>query len=181
MQNIVKEKKAEIGSLEERMDETLDKFKNGKITVSGVLYGLPDYATKRMMFYDQYGELIESRDLLPDELQGNAFGKKGGPFKELPLPTQDAINQKLKDGEKDGSLSIEGPNDEEFPHNEDGWEKMDDKQLMEKYGTAAIHDIRLMKWVPAEGKYLSPEAIAKLKKKKPVFNSTSKIDKKGLK
>ena len=69
LENLKKDYTAKIKAHEAMMKERLDKIKNGKEDISGNLYGLPNYQNSRMMFYDKYGELIDSRDLLPEEIQ----------------------------------------------------------------------------------------------------------------
>lgn len=168
LQNIKSDYKQRMENINTRVDERLEKIKTGTMQISGTLYGIPNFKNGRMLFYDKFGELIDSRTLLPDELQGKLYSQDdGGAFSELPVETQAVINQKLQEngsagveaqaqaiidgqtGEK-STIHTEGGNvitvdpKPEFTHDEDGWEVMTDEQLVEKYGTTDISVIRTM-------------------------------------
>jgi hypothetical protein len=68
-----KSAKAQIEALKKIMEEKINKIRNGKEEAVGVLYGIPDQHNGKMLFYDKYGELINTRDLTPDERQGRLF------------------------------------------------------------------------------------------------------------
>lgn len=139
LENTVKDYRKRINNLKERMDGRLDKIQTCKMDVSGTLYLIPDYTSKRMMFYDAMGELIDSRDMLPNEMQGRLTFS----------------------GNTNGTVERELPNAEDqsqFTHDEDGWAKMKDADLKEKYGTTDIAVIRTMK--AHNGEWLTPEKYA---------------------
>ena len=139
LENTVKDYKARISNIKDRMDARLDKIQTCKMDVNGTLYLIPDYTTKRMMFYDAMGELIDSRDMLPNEMQGRLTFT----------------------GNSNGTVDRTLPNAEDqsqFTHDEAGWAKMKDVDLMEKYGTTDISVIRTMK--AHNGKWLTPEKYA---------------------
>lgn len=126
--------KARITALEDKMAECLGKVKHGKTDVTGWLYGIVNHDEKLMAFYDKYGELINSRELLPEEAQGHLFvdpaastaKKPGDNTKPLPaakqaaLPAQDgknATNQPIvrPDGMKDDEwIAFEAQKQKEF-------------------------------------------------------------------
>lgn len=85
----LKEKKAEAKAsaetfktatqaIEKDMDERLERIQTRKRKVYDKLYGLANYGTGLMEFYDRFGELIDSRKLTPDETTGQLFNNEGG-------------------------------------------------------------------------------------------------------
>lgn len=172
IKNIKDDYAAKIKAVEDRMIERLEKIKFGKKTLSGYLYGVADHTTKRMMYYDKFGELIESRDLLPDEMQGRLFiheKKKAGdqPFEtNVDTRTQeekDADDKIAKDVKPDftpvqkNDTKRASKGKKQFEHNEDGWAQMGDAELLDKYGTIDISIIRTMQLVGE--KWLEPKDI----------------------
>ena len=155
--NIKNEYAAKIKGIEDRMKERLEKIKFGKKQVSGILYGIPNHTENRMMYYDKFGELVESRDLLPDERQGGLFNKKPeGALSDLPLETAQVLQTITAENELN-----------EFSHDEEGWEKMKDEQLQTKYGTTDIAVIRTMVYNEGEKKYEVPDTQAPKAPKAP--------------
>lgn len=85
----LKEKKAEakasadtfktsMQAIEKDMDERLERIQTRKRKVYDKLYGLPNYQSGLMEFYDRFGEMIDSRKLTPDETTGHLFNNDGG-------------------------------------------------------------------------------------------------------
>lgn len=85
----LKEKKAEakasaetfktaVQAIEKDMDERLERIQTRKRKVYDKLYGLANYGTGLMEYYDRFGELIDSRKLTPDEATGHLFNNNGG-------------------------------------------------------------------------------------------------------
>lgn len=85
----LKEKKAEakasadtfktsMQAIEKDMDERLERIQTRKRKVYDKLYGLPNYQSGLMEFYDRFGEMIDSRKLTPDETTGHLFNNEGG-------------------------------------------------------------------------------------------------------
>lgn len=113
LDNIKKDYAAKLKNIEARMDERLDKIKHRKVTISGELFGIANHANMRMMWYDQFGELIDSRDLLPDERQIRMF-VEGGPanqeVQDLPLETaqgvKDMTNKEPEGKTVDGTAEV---------------------------------------------------------------------------
>ena len=81
------------------MKERLEKIKFGKKQMSGTLYGIANHSEGRMMYYDVFGELIDSRDLLPDERQGRL---------NLNAPTETAKKGQEIDFEEIAKDRVEG-------------------------------------------------------------------------
>lgn len=73
LKRINDELKSGIESIKTLMKERLTRIKTGQTEVRGSLYGIADHNAGRMNFYDEYGELINSRELTPDEWQGRLF------------------------------------------------------------------------------------------------------------
>lgn len=73
LQKFSQEIKGQIKNLEATMVERSEKIKSRKHTVHGTQYGIANHAEGRMMFYDKFGELVDSRELLPEEKQGQLF------------------------------------------------------------------------------------------------------------
>lgn len=158
--NIKKEYADKIKAVTDRMAERLEKIRTAKISITGVLFGIPNHANGRMLWYDKWGELVDSRNLLPEELQGRMFipAAGGSAFEDLPLETQAVINQKLQaqgpaqvdaaaQAIIDGQTTVDATHvvlDPEFTHDEDGWQHMTDAQLMAKYNSVDISLIRTM-------------------------------------
>ena len=166
LDNIKKEYKAKLDNMETRMKERLELIKTQKKSVPGILYGIADHANKRMLFYDKHGELIDSRDLLEHEKQGRLFIEQpNDALKDLPFETANVIKDitnsqapaagapagewqqgdEVKDSEK--------PFDEMKEHNEEAWSLMSDDDLIVKYGTTNIADIRTLVYNKASGKW----------------------------
>jgi hypothetical protein len=205
--NLVKDYKKKIAGVEERMKERLGRIQSRKQPISGYLYGIANQQQGRMMFYDRFGELVDSRELLPDEKQGQLFLQSTNEaLADLPLETAQVVMEITKEqtgneavegaqviGESDNHASNEelpqspgnvfplnlddikpepqaegknqpwAPTDQttlnNFTHDEDGWEKMTDAQLLAKYGTVDISAIRTM--VNVKGKWQQPKGEAK--------------------
>lgn len=99
--NLVKDYKAKIKTIDERTDERLERITNRKKTISGTLYGIANQQQGRMMFYDTFGELIDSRELLPDEKQGQLFlTQTNDALKDLPLETAQVVMDITKENEE---------------------------------------------------------------------------------
>lgn len=60
------------------MDERLERIQTRKRKVYDKLYGLANYGTGLMEYYDRFGELIDSRKLTPDEATWHLFNNNGG-------------------------------------------------------------------------------------------------------
>lgn len=73
LQKFSQEIKGQIKNIEATMVERSEKIKSRKHTVHGTQYGIANHAEGRMMFYDKFGELVDSRELLPEEKQGQLF------------------------------------------------------------------------------------------------------------
>lgn len=183
LKNIKAEYADKLKNIDERIKERLDKIKNRKVTVTGTLWGKPNYENNRMLFYDKYGELVDSRDLLPTERQGNVFQKTNAALTDLPLETQSALaangmvvyngSNNQQPVKQEPTVDGQGVEIKEFTHDEAGWSKMSPEQLQEKYGTYDMLIIPKMvqesggTWaVPiAENKEDSTKAKGKGKKK----------------
>lgn len=68
---------AEISSIQSILDEKMLRIETGKRKVNDALYGVPNYNSGLMEFYDRFGEMIESRKLTPDETTGQMFNNAG--------------------------------------------------------------------------------------------------------
>ncbi len=101
MKRHVDQIKAGIESIKTLMKERLDRIKTGQTEVRGALYGIANHNTGRISFYDQYGEMISSRELTPDEWQGRLFigdaPSEGG--------NREEINE--EEGKDDGIMDVE--------------------------------------------------------------------------
>lgn len=158
MENAVKDYKARIKNIEERNDERLEVINTKKKSASGHLFGIANQVEGRMMYYDKFGELIESRDLLPDEKQGKLFAIAPVASPDLPLETVGVVETILSEqgndqGETVDVVHVDAMSDEYLsglPHDESGWEDMDDAQLMKKYGTTKMAIIRTMTFKAGE-------------------------------
>ena len=183
MENAIKNFKAQIKNLELRQEETLKEIDTKSRETSGVLYGLANQDLGRMMFYNKYGTLIDSRDLLPEERQANLFldgakpdahRNRNAALTDLPIETANIVesitgklsNEYIEEAQEVADMDggVAGEHDREnvdkeylksIPHNEDGWERMSDAQLSAKYGTVNIDDIRKM--VNRFGKWVMPK------------------------
>lgn len=90
--NLMKEYKEKIKNIDVRVDERLERITNRKKTISGTLYGIANQQQGRMMFYDNHGELIDSRELLPEEKQGQLFlTNTNDALKDLPFETAQVV------------------------------------------------------------------------------------------
>lgn len=113
----LKEKKAEakasaesfktaVQAIEKDMDERLERIQTRKRKVYDKLYGLANYGTGLMEYYDRFGELIDSRKLTPDEATGHLFNNNGG----AATHTQEEAKQlgydagDLEDGQKNSDI-----------------------------------------------------------------------------
>lgn len=65
--------KEKIKALKKTNIERLEVIANEKRQAYAMVYGIPDNSTERMLFYDEDGELITSREMLPNEKQGTLF------------------------------------------------------------------------------------------------------------
>lgn len=65
--------KAGVTSIENLMEERLERIKTGQMQTTAMLFGIADFSKQRMNFYDGYGEQIFDRPLTPDEKQGKLF------------------------------------------------------------------------------------------------------------
>lgn len=83
------------------MKERLTRIKTGQMEVRGTLYGVADQNNGRMNFYDQYGELINSRDLTPDERQGRLF------LGDTPAEGGSSEPKKPKNPDDDGIMDVD--------------------------------------------------------------------------
>lgn len=88
-----------IDSLTTLMKERLSRIKTGQMEVHGMLYGIADHGNGRMTFYDQYGELIHSRELTPDEWQGRLFIGDA--------PSEGGNNTPVESGGDDGIMDVD--------------------------------------------------------------------------
>lgn len=146
LENIVKELKGKISSIAACMDERLEKIDTGKTEISGYLYGLPDFSNKRMMWRDKFGELVDSRDLLPDEMTGMLYAPPvNGALADLPFQTQQVLQE----------ITNEGGWPE---HGKPGWEKADDETLLKWYGTVDLDIIDTMIWDKSQQKYVAQKS-----------------------
>ena len=121
------EAKAGIEAVKTLMKERLARIKTGQMEVRGTLYGIADHNAGRMNFYDQYGELINSRELTPDEWQGRLFigdtPSEGGNGSSEPAPAPSKPKAPSEDDITDvdfeevtGDVQVdEQPNEEEQP------------------------------------------------------------------
>jgi len=181
LQKFSQEIKGQIKNLDATMMERSEKIKSRKHTVHGTQYGIANHAEGRMMFYDKFGELVDSRELLPEERQGQLFigkhsaasGKKSYTIAEdLPTESAQVVGDILdsvmptvsNDGKYEDAVILDTDYEDEatdkktldaIPHSEDGWMSMSDKQLIAKYGTTDIEKIRLMR--KAFGKWITPK------------------------
>ena len=65
--------KNKINELDGKLDENLERINNKKRQVPGILYLIPDRSEGKMLMVEEGGELIDERDLKPEEKQLNAF------------------------------------------------------------------------------------------------------------
>jgi len=178
--NIQAEAKAKLENLHVRMNERLEKIKTARTSQHGVLYGMADYTNKKLNFYDCHGEFIDSRDMLPKELQGNIFVPQD--TKDLPKETQGVVNDilsgkpkdKVKGKKLDNNAHIEtleilneGKQDAvvKNEHTEEAWALMTDDDLTVVYGTTDIAVIRTMVYNEKLTKWQTPADFEKSKKK----------------
>ena len=183
LENLTKDYKARIKNLEGRQEETLQEIATCTRETSGVLYGIANQDLSRMMYYNAYGSLIDSRDLLPEERQANLFldgakpdahRNRNAALTDLPIETANIVesitgkltNEHIEEAQEVADMDggVAGEHDREnvdkeylksIPHNEDGWERMSDAQLLAKYGTVNIDNIRKM--VSRVGKWVMPK------------------------
>mgnify|MGYP003594705687 FL=1 len=64
-------------AIKKEMDEQLERVQNRSRKVYDTLYGVANPENGQMEFYDKFGELISSRGLTPDELNGKLFDNEG--------------------------------------------------------------------------------------------------------
>ena len=74
---VANEYKEKVSAVEKEMELQLDRIETGKREVSDELYGVANYKTGQMEFFDKYGELIDTRKLTPDEFHGKLFDNDG--------------------------------------------------------------------------------------------------------
>jgi len=67
------ELKDRIDPLEEETKSLCQQVDTGMEEIVGTLYDFPDYETNMMNIYNEHGELIQSRRLLPEEKQARLF------------------------------------------------------------------------------------------------------------
>lgn len=65
--------KKKIKKREGELEESLDRIKQGRREVTGVLFHIPNHAEQKMLLYNKYGELIDTRPLKEEEKQARAF------------------------------------------------------------------------------------------------------------
>jgi hypothetical protein len=65
--------KDRIDPLEEETKSLCQQVDTGMEEIVGTLYDFPDYETNMMNIYNEHGELIQSRRLLPEEKQARLF------------------------------------------------------------------------------------------------------------
>lgn len=155
--NIKKDYQAQIKNHEERLLHLLDVIKNQREETTGNIWWIPDYNTFRVLGYDQYGVLIDSRDMLPEERQAKLFiaapdRNRNAALSDLPIETAEIIEDITGKLENE-QASSRPPMDmseaylKSVPHTEEGWASLYPEQLQAKYGTDDLDAIRKMKKV----------------------------------
>lgn len=83
MDSLEDEKKIIMADFKHRQDghkKTLgllkQELRTGTTRTVGTLYYIPDYEARRMGIYDEGGNLVQSRGLLPEERQQNMFMRR---------------------------------------------------------------------------------------------------------
>lgn len=72
----VKEFNAALKDLQSQLEELIGNLKHNAREVEGKLYHIAYYEEKRMAIYNEHGELIQERQLYPNEMQSNIFTLK---------------------------------------------------------------------------------------------------------
>lgn len=138
MKRQVDEMKSGMESIKTLMKERLTRIKTGQMEVRGALYGIPDQSKGRMNFYDQYGELINSRDLTPDERQGRLF------IGDAPSEGGNSEPPKPKNPDDDGIMDVD--------YEEVGEEQSLEEAIDEMYADEAGGNVDIPQQEPEEDK-----------------------------
>lgn len=113
-----KELDNEIKQLETIQEERLERIKSRSIKVFGTLYGMRNFETNQMEYYNIYGDVIDRRPLVADEMQGDLFKtEQGGPEpvepKGLPAPDEKPKSKRSKKQPEQSQDEPGGPSHEE--------------------------------------------------------------------
>lgn len=171
LKNLTATYKDDIKALEALNEERLVTITSRKREQSGKLYGIANQAEKKMMWYDRYGELVDSRELTPDERQGTLFiDTAAGKVEVTPNTSHAALGSGvITDAEiveDDKPTHDVDRMDYEYlqsvSHDDKGWAILSNDQLMAKYGTTKLNVIKKMVFMPAEdgepyGKWVLPK------------------------
>lgn len=74
--------KMKLKMLKSEAEEKLSRIRTGQREVYDEVWGVPDYETGKMIFYDKYGEIVRTRNLVPDEYNGRIFDNENEPLTE---------------------------------------------------------------------------------------------------
>lgn len=87
-----------IKALKTDAEEKLKRIRTGQREVYDATYGVPDYETGKMVFFDKYGEIVRTRNLIPDEYNGRFFNNQNEPMEPAPVKGLD-WDGVIEDGE----------------------------------------------------------------------------------
>lgn len=105
--------KAEIASLKKLGIERLEVIANQKRQVYGQVFGLPDQVKNKMLFYDEAGELVSSRDLFESEKQGTLFVGDQAQTPAVEMQTSGNVLDAFKDAPQ-ADVVKESPDGEDY-------------------------------------------------------------------
>lgn len=74
--------KLKLKALKTEAEEKLARIRTGQREVYDEVFGVPDFEAGKMMFFDKYGEIVRTRNLVPDEYNGRMFNNANEPIKE---------------------------------------------------------------------------------------------------